>query len=904
MGDLQASSPELNGAVLEERPPPLSLSNQAGISAESWQRAEAVTQGIIAQVQPSFVSEERRKAVIDYVQRLIRNSVGCEVFPFGSVPLKTYLPDGDIDLTAFGGMNSEETLANDVCSVLEREDQNRTAEFVVKDVQLIRAEVKLVKCLVQNIVVDISFNQLGGLCTLCFLEQVDRLIGKNHLFKCSIILIKAWCYYESRILGAHHGLISTYALETLVLYIFHLFHSSLNGPLAVLYKFLDYFSKFDWDNYCISLNGPIRISSLPEVVVEAPENGGFDLLLSNDFLKGCVEMFSVPARAYETNSRTFPPKHLNIVDPLKENNNLGRSVSKGNFYRIKSAFTYGARKLGRILSQPEESITEELSKFFSNTLDRHGSGQRPDVQDPATSDGQHGFTGRPTFPGAESYEDNHTICESESSNSSGITGECRLNHEQPLHPGNVKVSGKKTNFSGTINEVQNSANGPAVSENRLSGDAKDLATSILQSLSIANDASKSSAPSAEENESPMGKAHHAPHLYFSSSVMGNGEMRNGNPEWKHQESSGFMVKRVPSGIMLAPTEDMIHSVCNDTDDKHLVTKPEVLSPAGSTYHPLLFSSVAWSSEDLYPSHSNNRASASTAGNPEGFKSLSDLSGDYESHLNSLQHGRLWYEYAFTTSLPSVSPQLHTQFQSKNSWDVIRRSVQFRQDVFSQMNVNGVVPRPVFYPINPPMLPGGAFGMEEMPKPRGTGTYFPNTNHYRDRTLTARGRSQAPARSPRSNGRTSQEKNLPERNCRDRELSQAQFHIHLSGGKFRSSDLCYTGSPENKHCSSVNGSMHLSESMVEFGSFGHPPHGVSATEGGRHPNPGSAPAHNSSVSQAIPGMQGPKPVLAMDQDRIGIQSYQLKDEGDFPPLSDSSGKGLSICMVKKLERSVQ
>lgn len=64
--------------------------------------------------------------------------------------------------------------------------------------------------------------------------QVDRLIGKDHLFKHSIILIKAWCYYESRILGAHHGLISTYALESLILYIFHMFNSSLNGPLAVI----------------------------------------------------------------------------------------------------------------------------------------------------------------------------------------------------------------------------------------------------------------------------------------------------------------------------------------------------------------------------------------------------------------------------------------------------------------------------------------------------------------------------------------------------------------------------------------------------------------------------------------------------------------------------------------------
>ncbi|KAJ0088926.1 hypothetical protein Patl1_31519 [Pistacia atlantica] len=152
MGDLRDWSPELSGAVLEERPlsSPSSVSlNQTEIGAEYWQKAEEATQGYHCQVV-------------------------C-VFPFGSVPLKTYLPDGDIDLTAFGGLNVEEALANDVCSVLEREDQNRAAEFVVKDTQLIRAEVKLVKCLVQNIVVDISFNQLGGLCTLCFLEQVASL---------------------------------------------------------------------------------------------------------------------------------------------------------------------------------------------------------------------------------------------------------------------------------------------------------------------------------------------------------------------------------------------------------------------------------------------------------------------------------------------------------------------------------------------------------------------------------------------------------------------------------------------------------------------------------------------------------------------------------------------------------
>jgi hypothetical protein len=37
---------------------------------------------------------------------------------------------------------------------------------------LYHAQVKIIKCLVDNIVVDISFNQVGGLCTLCFLDQV------------------------------------------------------------------------------------------------------------------------------------------------------------------------------------------------------------------------------------------------------------------------------------------------------------------------------------------------------------------------------------------------------------------------------------------------------------------------------------------------------------------------------------------------------------------------------------------------------------------------------------------------------------------------------------------------------------------------------------------------------------
>lgn len=86
--------------------------------------------------------------------------------------MKTYLPDGDIDLTAFGGLNVEEALANDVCSVLEREDQNKAAEFVVRDAQLIRAEV------------------------LCFNHMITGDICYHNFFFFEFLDTKFRCYLE------------------------------------------------------------------------------------------------------------------------------------------------------------------------------------------------------------------------------------------------------------------------------------------------------------------------------------------------------------------------------------------------------------------------------------------------------------------------------------------------------------------------------------------------------------------------------------------------------------------------------------------------------------------------------------------------------------------------------------
>lgn len=74
---------------------------------------------------------------------------------FGSVPLRTYLPDGDIDVSIFCEAKSlqvrhsnstsstlfQDTWCDKLSTVLESEAENLEAEFKITNVSLINAEV-------------------------------------------------------------------------------------------------------------------------------------------------------------------------------------------------------------------------------------------------------------------------------------------------------------------------------------------------------------------------------------------------------------------------------------------------------------------------------------------------------------------------------------------------------------------------------------------------------------------------------------------------------------------------------------------------------------------------------------------------------------------------------------------
>ncbi|PON37671.1 hypothetical protein PanWU01x14_318290 [Parasponia andersonii] len=861
MGDLQVCSlPSQNGVLFGEKrvyplqssSSPLLASNPepALISSESWDRAETMTQEIVSRIQPTQVADQKRRDIIEYVQRLIRFYTGCEVFPYGSVPLKTYLPDGDIDLTAFSHANANDAIVSDVHAVLRGEEHNEAAQFKVKEVHCIDAEVKLVKCIVEDVVVDISFNQLGGLGTLCFLEQVDRLTGNDHLFKRSIILIKAWCFYESRILGAPHGLISTYALETLVLYIFHLFHTSLKCPFAVLYRFLDYFSKFDWENYCLSLKGPVCKSSLPDIVAEIPGNEMGDLLLTEEFLRNCRDMFSVSSNGLETNLRVFPMKHLNIIDPLKENNNLGRSVNRGNFYRIRSAFKFGTRKLGWILSLSGERMADELKKFFANTLDGHGSNCSKNMVDSTLASGVK----------VSEYVADSLRSEpfSERKNFTELTGCFKIKGIDVVSSLRNKPERHylKTVSPQFVHQVVHC----------LDGEVKQPAASGILDTRCTNDSSGCfPVGRCLSTLVPVRSRHHYCILPLQS--------RN-----RKTDNCGPCEETLAE---YSATDDEMSSNCPlEQRKKHLGANDLACSCINMGDKALIDPTVLTDVTNVLKNMDHkDKDNAGIFGTSEALKLLLDLGGDYDSHFRNLHYGQLFLVYA-RSGLAFTSP-LSPLLQNKNLWESVCKFSQFLRNVNPRSSRNGVA-------FGPRSANNFSVG-EENRKPRGTGTYFPKMNFrpYKDRRLRVKEwspvlRAFVPLQThAESTGLDMAPDELSTSVECKHELSQAEYPV-LGSRNSGSSDY-YQSNLSAWESFHSNTSSRPSEKLDNTTSCPQMTWTGSLPERINPPDHGTLHHQGSPLVPVASAMPNSQPLSASCQASLKEQAYHLKDEDDFPPL---------------------
>ncbi|CAI9761308.1 unnamed protein product [Fraxinus pennsylvanica] len=111
------------------------------INVECWVIVEVVAQKVLNIVHPTLGSEKKRKEIIDCISRLFDSILNDKVFPYGLVPLKTYLHHGDIDFTIIKSPNVEESLAHDILALLNRKEQSGNSEYEVKNTGLIDVEV-------------------------------------------------------------------------------------------------------------------------------------------------------------------------------------------------------------------------------------------------------------------------------------------------------------------------------------------------------------------------------------------------------------------------------------------------------------------------------------------------------------------------------------------------------------------------------------------------------------------------------------------------------------------------------------------------------------------------------------------------------------------------------------------
>lgn len=185
---------------------------------------------------PTGRSNEKRMNTVAFIREVTLKSItDGYVIEVGSSLLKTYLPESDLDLillcphSKYSNNNNIDSSSDSFnhksnsqskSSVSRNEMQRLTSIFnswceeisdkeegissssssgsssssdmmmTIRNIEFVNARTKLAHCLVNNISIDITVNQIGSVITITFLEEVDRFIGYNHLFKRSLILIK------------------------------------------------------------------------------------------------------------------------------------------------------------------------------------------------------------------------------------------------------------------------------------------------------------------------------------------------------------------------------------------------------------------------------------------------------------------------------------------------------------------------------------------------------------------------------------------------------------------------------------------------------------------------------------------------------------------------------------------
>lgn len=349
---------------------------------------------IISITGPSTEEDETRQAKSNIIKGVIMNGLSGEtnlivrIFSFGSFPFKSYHRDSDMDITVVLVDKKTSKLVssytaeylNHILSLIEGSIRGYYTKFGIDEyVERIEADVRLIKCKYEGISFDISINNFVGLFKLIFMHHLETKYLNSYFYKRTLQLIKSWCYYEGCILGSNVGLLGSYGLEILVIYMFNNYSDTFTNELEAFFSFFDLMSKVDWDNQILTIYGLFDIPQLttyglslenlfkdykfnPKQKIPHSEISVFTKQFERFTDLEKVQNFNVSKKIL-----MFGKNSMYIIDPIYNTNNLAKSVNAHNYSRIKELFQYMAKDCNDIIKNKMNN-TYTPSEYFNTLL--------------------------------------------------------------------------------------------------------------------------------------------------------------------------------------------------------------------------------------------------------------------------------------------------------------------------------------------------------------------------------------------------------------------------------------------------------------------------------------------------------------------------------------------------------
>lgn len=373
---------------------------QSNTEPSIWDR---LMDEIVLMVQPQEHQIRYRCSVTAFITHHARKTLNAHIYEGGLYALRCFLPDDPIFMSVFLGRSQENSwyvrLNERLCRISADVDNCKdsdTADVTDKSFDRhVLTNVSFLKdndtshklqCLVDSVVgVEILLNMRVELCLLAFFEEFDSLVGRCHLLKRSILLIRAWWVYEANLTN---NLISDTAMCIMICSIFNLYSDKIHFPLQALSAFLMQFADTDFSNTVLTLYGPIPF----ETYVQLDEKKLFELrpLLTS---REVVERYQNVTRAtdgieedvFPDPYSTITQKPLMIAHPFlagKINIVLDTPLIVRRLSLLSNAIKSGAGCLKCMQgSELNQSVSPHavVETFFKNVYARFGRGWRPDI---------------------------------------------------------------------------------------------------------------------------------------------------------------------------------------------------------------------------------------------------------------------------------------------------------------------------------------------------------------------------------------------------------------------------------------------------------------------------------------------------------------------------------------------